>query len=329
MSHDIFGFGNTLVDIIIQIDEGHITELDLRKGTLHLISEEKMKNMMEKFKDKVKKIVPAGSTANTIFALSSLGSKVILCGKIGEDPHGNLYEEIVINDNISSRLKRSKDVFTGKVINLVTPDSERTFMVNLGASLTLSREDLSDVVDDLKRCKIMHTEGYVLGDPVLKEPSLFLLRAAKENDVKVSVDLSDPGVIEANLDYFKNILQDYVDIVFLNETEAKAFTGLEPEEAIDEISKYCDIVVVKLGPDGSIIKEGDETITIKTEKVKAIDATGAGDFYAAGFLHGYSKGKDLDTCGKIGSIIAAKVVTQLGARPPKDLIKMEELKGLL
>lgn len=331
MAFDVFGFGNALVDILIQVDDSHISELDLEKGTFHMVGEEKIGELLQKFREKDKKIVPAGSCGNTIFALSSLGADVVLCGKIGKDPHGNLYEEIVLKDNIKSRIKKSSVNKTGTVINLVTPDGERTFVVNLGASITLQKEELHDVDDDIPNSKIFHTTGYVLEDPVLRESALHLMRTAKRNDVKISLDLSDPRLIERNLEDMKKIVKEYADIAFFNVEEAKAFTNLGPEGAVKDISEMCSVAVVKLGPEGSLIKSKgtDDVIRIDAIKSDAIDTTGAGDFYAAGFLYGLSRNKDLKTCGTIGSIIAGKIVEQVGARPPENLKYIPELDGLL
>ncbi|UCD03082.1 MAG: adenosine kinase [Candidatus Aenigmatarchaeota archaeon] len=331
MAFDVFGFGNVLVDILIQIDDSHIAELDLKKGNFHLAGPGKIRGLLEHFDHQEKKIVPAGSSANTIFALSSLGSDVVLCGKIGEDPHGKMYEDIVLENRIRSRIKRSDVKGTGTVINLVTPDGERTFVVDLGASVTLNRDELHDVLDDLTDSKFMHTEAYVIENPLLRESALHLMDEAKKNGVRISLDLSDPGVIERNLEDLKKIVKDYADIVFFNEDEAKIFTGLGPEEALREISKLCGIAVVKLGASGSLIKpkDSDDIIRIDALKANAVDTTGAGDFYAAGFLYGLSRKKDIKTCGTIGSIIAGKVVEQFGARPPENLRYIPELKGLL
>ncbi len=141
----------------------------------------------------------------------------------------------------------------------------------------------------------MHTEAYILESPVLRESALHLIRKAKKKGVRISLDLSDPGVIERNLEDLKKTVKDHADIVFFNEDEARIFTGLGPEDAIKEISKMCDIAVVKLGRRGSLIKSkgSDEIVRIDAIEADAVDTTGAGDFYAAGFLYGLSRNKPL------------------------------------
>lgn len=319
MKYDVFGLGDTLMDILIEVDDQYLLEWDLKKGQFHSANKEKIKEIMEKLKDKKNKITPAGSCANTIFGIASLGGNAVLCGKVGRDRHGDIFEEIVIKEGIKSRIKRSDIDETGTVINLVTPDSERTFVVNLGANINLKKEDLHDVEEDIKQSKILHLTGYYLGDSKTRETSLHAMNIAKENNVKISIDLADPGVIKRNLKDFKNIVKKYADIIFLNEEEARIFTGKEPEEAISELGDYADIAIVKLGNKGSLINDRGAIIMIPVVKAKAIDTTGAGDLYAAGILYGICNGYDLEKAGKLASTIAAKIVEQVGARPEFDL----------
>jgi sugar/nucleoside kinase (ribokinase family) len=172
----------------------------------------------------------------------------------------------------------------------------------------------------------------VLEDPKLRESALHLIGRARKAGVIISIDLSDPGIIQRNLSEMRAIVEKCADIVFVNEAEARALTGgLSAEPAAYEIARKCGTVVVKIGERGSIIAQHGKKDLIRVEGVKAnaVDTTGAGDFYAAGFLYGLCKRKDLATCGKIGSIVAAKVVEQVGARPPPGLRTMLANEGLL
>ena len=152
-------------------------------------------------------------------------------------------------------------------------------------------------------------------------------RLAKENNMCVALDLASFNVVNDMRPAFDKIVNEYVDIIFANEEEARAFTGLGPVEALDEISKRCEIAVVKTGPDGSWIKRGDEVIKVEALKVNAVDTTGAGDLYAAGFLYGFSNGFSLEKCGLFGSILAGKVIEIIGARMPEE--KWAEAKKLI
>ena len=141
---------------------------------------------------------------------------------------------------------------------------------------------------------------------------------AKAAGIKTAIDLASFNVVEANLDFLKNLIQQNVDIVFANEEEAYAFTGKSPEKALDEIAKHCELAVVKVGKDGSLIQRGIEKVKVNAVKAKAIDTTGAGDGYAAGFLYGLTRGFDLKKCGNIASLVSGKVVEVMGANLPAD-----------
>jgi sugar/nucleoside kinase (ribokinase family) len=154
-------------------------------------------------------------------------------------------------------------------------------------------------------------EGYLIINKPLIETAC---RIARKNNMKIALDLASYNVVDAKLSDFREIIEKYVDIVFANEEEAKSFTGLNPEDALNRISELCDIAVIKVGKEGSLVKRGEEKIKIGTIPVECIDTTGAGDLYASGFLYGYSKGLSLETCGHYGSVLAGHVIEIVGAR---------------
>jgi sugar/nucleoside kinase (ribokinase family) len=162
---------------------------------------------------------------------------------------------------------------------------------------------------------IMHIEGYLVQNHDLIEAAM---KTAKSNGSLVSIDMASFNIVEANLGFLKRIVSEYVDIVFANEEEAFAFTGKDPEDALAEISQMCDIAVVKLGAQGSRIKTGNQIISIDAIPAKSIDTTGAGDIYASGFLYALSENLDLEVAGKIGSLLAGKVVEVMGAKIPEE-----------
>jgi sugar/nucleoside kinase (ribokinase family) len=163
---------------------------------------------------------------------------------------------------------------------------------------------------------IFHIEGYLVQNHDLIRTAVKL---AKEAGLKVSIDLASYNVVEENLDFLEEIIKEYVDIVFANEEEARAFTGKEPVDALIHISNHCDIAIVKVGKEGSHIKSGDNHVQIKPRLANAIDTTGAGDLYASGFLFGLAKDYPLDVCGKIGSLVSGYVVEVLGAKMTDDV----------
>ncbi|MFK5856323.1 MAG: PfkB family carbohydrate kinase, partial [Bacteroidota bacterium] len=158
---------------------------------------------------------------------------------------------------------------------------------------------------------ILHVEGYLVQNHELLEA---ILRTAKNNGLKVSIDLASYNVVEDNLDFLKEMVEKYVDIVFANEEEAKAFTGLEPEEALNELSKVTDIAIVKIGKKGSMIKQGDTIVTVDVREIDPIDTTGAGDIYAAGFLYGLVNNLGFKKSGEVGSLLASTVIENIGAK---------------
>jgi len=154
---------------------------------------------------------------------------------------------------------------------------------------------------------------------------------ARKAGLTIALDLASFNVVEENLDFLKHIVEEYVDIIFANEEEAKAFTGVEPEKAIDVLGNMCDIAIVKIGKNGSLIKYNDAVILVDAIGTECIDTTGAGDLYAAGFLYGFSKGLPMEVCGKIASIVAGKVITVYGARMDQSLwnVILDDVKKLL
>jgi sugar/nucleoside kinase (ribokinase family) len=192
---------------------------------------------------------------------------------------------------------------------LVSPDSERTFATYLGAAVEISAEDLK--IEQFQGYDYFHIEGYLVQNYELIERAVVL---AKEAGCKVSIDLASFNVVEANLDFLKRITEQYVDIVFANEEEAKSFTGKEPEEALHQIAEIADYAIVKIGSKGSMVKHDGKVYNAGVIKANSIDTTGAGDLYASGFLYGMIKGYSLDRCAEIGAITAGNIIEVIGAK---------------
>lgn len=326
MKYDVFGIGNAIMDFLIQVHPNELMELDLKKGQFHLIDEEHSKKILEKVKNSEMKITPGGSSANTLYGISLLGGSVVFCGKVGKDKHGDIYEQKLTGKNTKSGIRKIDGHKTGHAITFITPDTERTFAVHLGAAIKLEKQDV--FFDDLKQSKILHIEGYQLEDSNLRSVSLHAMEFAKKNNIKISIDLADPGIVERNNEYLKKIIKEFADIIFANEDEAKALVNKKAVNALHEISEMCDIAIVKLGENGSLVKKGNKVYKIKPHSIKAIDTTGAGDMYAAGFLYGLANNYNLEQCGNIGSYLAAKVVEQIGARLKKiDKETIEKIKN--
>lgn len=313
--YDAVGIGSALMDFLVEVGEDELLEMDLKKGEMHLIDEEKSKAILKKLENYSVKLAPGGSAANTLAGISVFGGSAVLCGKVGKDKHGDIYEERTVEEGVKSRLGRHEKI-TGHAVTFITPDSERTFATHLGASLELRKNDIFE--EDIVLSKILHIEGYQLEDKELREAALHAMRIAQKNNVLVSVDLADPGLIKRNLEDLHRIVKEHVDIVFVNKEEAKAFTGKEGVEALDLIYSMCKYAIVKLGKDGSLIKFKDVVYKIPGFEAKAVDTTGAGDMYAAGILYGISHDISIEKAGKMASYAASLVVSQIGARLDKS-----------
>jgi sugar/nucleoside kinase (ribokinase family) len=242
-----------------------------------------------------------------------LGVSCGYIGKVGKDDLGHFYAADLQSVDINTLLFHS-DSETGRAYTFITPDSERTFATYLGAAVELSDADID--VSFLKKYDLLHIEGYMVQNTNLVEKAV---KAAKTHGLKVSLDLASFNVVESNRNFLSRMIPHYVDIVFANEEEAKAYTGKEPEEALGIIASQTGLAVVKVGSKGSFVQNGIEVTKIIIEPVKSVDTTGAGDQYAAGFLYGYTKQLSPEKCGKLGSLLAKTVVQHIGARIPKEL----------
>ena len=319
----ILGIGNALVDVMTVIpDESQLSQFNLPKGSMTMVDATRSGEIKQAINGLKKTLASGGSAGNTIYGLGVMGVHSSFIGKVGRDEMGNFYEKDMVDAGLTPVLMRSANSPTGTAVALVTPDSERTFATHLGAATELSADDLN--ASHFKGYNILYVEGYLIYNLPLVERAF---RMAKENHMCIALDLASFNVVKEMLPAFERIVNEYVDIVFANEEEARAFTGLGPVDALNEISKRCKIAVVKTGPDGSWIKRDNEVVKVDALKVKAVDTTGAGDLYAAGFLYGFSNGFSLDKCGLFGSILAGKVIEVIGARMPEE--KWAEAKKMI
>lgn len=323
------GIGHPLLDIAINIDEEILKKLNIKKGSMNLVSEKESRDILKKLGKIKLKLALAGSASNMLSGANALGNRVSFLGVVGKDEYGEMYQKKIEKEGIISCLTFHDSGMTGNVIVLITPDGERTMITHLGAASNFGKEHIKE--NEIKNSKILHIEGYKLENPNTRCAILHAIKIAKKNQTIISIDLSDTGLIRRNKKLFKDIVKKYIDVVFANEEEAMEFSGKkDPEEALKEIAKICKIAVVKLGEKGSLIKKGKKVFKIKPYKVKMINTNGAGDSYAAGILHGLINGLKLQDAGKIASHVAALVVASAGARLDKkhfNLIKKYKKNG--
>ncbi len=306
----LIGVGSPIVDAIAQIDDAFLDQVDGDKGGMVLVDAPTIEGLVSKL-DSAPIKAPGGSAGNTLFALAKLGANTAFVGKTGNCENGSYYRDRFTELGGDSSRFKIGEVANGRCLSLVTPDSERTLRTDLGAAMTLAPEEIS--ADDFAGCAHAHIEGYLLFNEALMRA---VLKAAKAAGCTISLDLASFEVVNATKPILEDILRDYVDIVFANEEEADAFTALgEDYEAMAlQLAELCEIAAVKIGPRGSYVAQG--STVEKVEPVLAenvIDTTAAGDFWAAGFLYGWSQQRPLAECAKIGSILGAAVVQVQGS----------------
>ncbi len=305
----VLGMGNALVDALVRIDNDNVlTEQKLPKGSMQLVDWESSERIMKAVDHFPRSQASGGSAANTIHGLAKLGVETGFIGKIGEDEIGDFFKHDLEEAKVNPLLAVSK-TRSGLALALVSPDSERTFATYLGAAVELSAEDLK--LEDFMGYDFFHIEGYLVQNYQLIETAVKL---AKEAGCKISIDLASYNVVEDNIEFLKRITKQYVDIVFANEEEAKAFTAKEPREALDDLAEITEYAIVKIGSKGSMVKHNGKVYTAGVIKANSIDTTGAGDLYASGFLYGLIKGYSLDRCASIGSITAGNIIEVIGAK---------------
>ena len=311
MSKSILGIGNALTDILAVLpDDELLKKFHLPKGSMQHVDMETGDEIWKSLKPLGVHYVAGGSAANTITCTAIFGMKSSFIGKIGDDELGLLFKSDQEQYGVNTMLLKSEKSSGRSMVFVSGGNAERTFAVYLGAALDLVPEDLKP--EYFKGHDYFHIEGYLVQNQALIRRAVEL---AKEAGCIISLDMASYNVVESNEAFLHDIVEKYVDIVFANETEARAYTKFsDPESSLDEIAKQCKIAVVKVGKDGSWVKSGDEKHYIPTWPADTIDATGAGDTYAAGFLYAHSLGMPLKVCGEVGSIIAAKVVEVIGTK---------------
>ena len=306
---NVIGIGNALVDILTQLnDDSVLHRFGLPKGSMTLVDREMSNYIHAETSGVPKKRTSGGSAANTIHGLAHLGLKTAFIGKVGNDELGKFFRKDMQVNKIKTILYNSI-TDTGRAVALVSPDSERTFATYLGASVELTADDLTS--DIFSGYDLLYVEGYLVQNRELIDKAL---RLARISGLTVCLDLASYNVVRDNVEFLVELLGKYVDIVFANEEEAKALTGLLPDKAIEILADICDIAVIKTGAEGSIVMQKNKKFRINPVKSNPIDTTGAGDLYAAGFIYGLSQNTSLQVCGKAGSILAAKVIELLGAK---------------
>ena len=305
----ILGMGNALTDVLVQLDnETHLENLGLPKGSMQLVDSDKNAAVQEYIGNMSKQMIAGGSASNTMRGIACLGGDATFVGMVGKDEVGKVFEQELKDTGVSTKLFFS-NIPSGTATAFISPDGERTFATYLGAAIGMTAELLTPEL--FKGYDIFHIEGYLVQNHDLIRKAVHI---AKYEGLKVSLDLASYNVVEENLEFLQTLVRDYVDILFANEEEALAFTGKQPEEALDIISKMVEYAIVKVGKKGSLVKYKGNVVSEGITDNRRVDTTGAGDFYAAGFLYALANGMAVEKAAHYGKILSGNIIEVVGVK---------------
>jgi len=306
----ILGIGNAIIDVICKVNDSFIEQNNLTKSTMKLFFDEnEFKNLLTNLK--IEKTVSGGSVANSIVGLSQLGNKVGFIGKVSDDEFGNKYEEGLKKENVEYFYsKKNEELPTGTCLILVTPDSERTMCTFLGTAGKINENDVDN--DVIKKSEIIFLEGYLWDEGNPKKAFDKAINSAN----KVAMSLSDQFCVDRHKSHFLDLVKTKLDITFANEQEITSLIEAKNFEEVINFSKQLNkLMIITRGEKGAIAINGDEIVESDIQKnLKIIDLTGAGDLFAAGFLHGYINKLSTKECLEKGTEMSSKVIQQIGAR---------------
>lgn len=326
--YQIVGIGNALVDVLANCDESFLSDNGVEKGIMQLIDTNRASDlygMMGPAKE-----ISGGSAANTIAGIAALGGRTAYVGKVKADQLGDIFAHDMRALGADYDVPRSpKDEVdeTGRCMVLVTPDSERSLNTYLGVSEHLGPDDIDPAM--MADAEWIYLEGYRFDGALSHAAFAKAIEACKSTGGKVSVTLSDPFCVDRHHQAFRDMIRNHIDLLFCNEHEMAAMYPADTlDDSIAQAAERVEIVACTVGAKGAIIvKDGKRTVA-PAEATNVVDVTGAGDLFAAGFLHGLVNGRDMLTCGRMGCIAAGEIISHIGARPEADLGALFREKGL-
>lgn len=323
----VYGIGNPLIDVIVNVSEEELRTLGLYKGTMNLINLDKRLELTSFIKGKTPSFSCGGSCPNTVITLSALGVETTLAGKVGSDEYGTIYRNRLNSLNVRDNLAVSDANVTGSSIILITPDSERTMNTYLGANRDFCPDDV--IESEVSRADFFQFTGYMWDTKNQMEAIRKALDIAKRNNVMVSFDIADPFAVGRYHDAFLDLIRNDCDIVYANKEEARImFDNYDPYECCKSMGKLCETAIVKNGKKGSFISHRRKIYEIPVQGPETpVDTTGAGDTYAAGFLYGLCMGMDIERSGNVASALAGQIIKQVGAQFSEE--KIPDLKKML
>ena len=326
--YDLVGIGNAIVDVISMADDNFLDLMGIQKGIMQLVERDRAEVLYGAMEGRVQ--TPGGSVANTIAGVGALGLKTAFIGRVHDDALGRFYSDAMIDHGISfpNAPVMGGELPTSRSMIFVSPDGERSMNTYLGISSELSSEDVSTEVAG--NAKIMFLEGYLFDKDKGKSAFMHAARACKDGGGMAGIAISDPFCVERHRADFLRLIGDELDYVIGNEDEIKSlFETKNLEEALEKTASLCPLVICTRSGDGVTVLSNDGRVDVPVEKVTPVDATGAGDQFAAGFLYGLANGRDTETCARIGHVCAGEVIGHVGPRPESDVSELLKAKGLI
>ncbi|MEB3200071.1 MAG: adenosine kinase [Synechococcaceae cyanobacterium] len=318
---DVVGIGNAIVDVLVQADDAALEAHDLTKGTMALVDEAMAERLYGSVGPGLE--TSGGSAANTLAGIAQLGGRAGFIGRVRDDQLGAIFSHDIraVGAHYDTPAACSGPS-TARCLILVTPDAQRTMCTYLGASVNLDPSDID--LELVSRAKVLYLEGYLWDSEEAKRAFIAAAEVARSSGGQVALSLSDAFCVDRHRASFQELVDGHVDILFANEMEITSlYEANSFEEAAEQVRGRCRIAALTRSEQGSLLLSGDERIPIAPFRLgPLVDTTGAGDLYAAGFLHGYTQGAPLQRCGQLGSLCAGQVVTQLGPRPQADLRRL-------
>ena len=315
---DVIGVGNAIVDVIAQAEDRQLDTLGLEKGAMTLIDSDRARELYEQMGTGIES--SGGSAANTLAGIASLGGNGAYIGKVRDDQLGEVFSHDIRAAGVDYRLRPVADgPPTARCLIFVTPDAQRTMQTFLGVSVELGPDDIDpEAIGD---ASITYLEGYLFDKDEAKEAFVKAAEIAHAAGRKVSLSLSDPFCVDRHRASFLHLVEGHIDILFANEAEITSLYETEDfDVAMGNVRGHCEIAALTRGAEGAVIVTADVVVEIAAAPVaRVVDTTGAGDLFAAGVLCGLTKGYELATCGRIGSIASAEIISHYGARPEASL----------
>jgi sugar/nucleoside kinase (ribokinase family) len=315
---DVTAIGNAIVDVMAQANDALLATHNLAKGAMSLIDTETAERLYSIMGPGIE--ASGGSAGNTVAGIAGLGGRTAYIGKVADDQLGQVFTHDLRAVGVTYDTAPLKGGLpTARSLIFVTPDAQRTMQTFLGATTQLGPEDLA--MDYITSSTVVYLEGYLWDQPRAKTAMRDAAISAHDAGVKVSLTLSDAFCVARFRDEFLELAEKHVDILFANESEILSLYQTESfDDALQQVRRHCEIAALTRSEKGSVVVNGNEVHVIDAVKgVKVVDTTGAGDAYAAGFLYAYTKGRDLATCGRLGGVLAADVISQYGPRSKSDL----------